>query len=385
LIAVGGVFIVAVFSYNKWQEYKARKSVERAFGGQHDDVLMQGGRREPGLDHTEPGSAAAYAGDMADGADGEDLQDGHDLTARRASEPVYAPQAQSGMAADMAAGEHMPPGTEPGAPPAPRSFDILPVDNLIDCVISLTLESPIHGEKLLPMLQGLRQVANKPVHYAGHDGEWRAIERGGHYSVLRVGVQMASRGSALNELEYSELVMRLRQLADQLGAEPEVPDMIDVMTRARSLHQFVVEHDAQLGVNLQSNGVPWAMNTLLVALEKQGFDVRPDGRFVMPDGAGGYLFGLSTNVTPAAEMTMRLTLLLDVPCVAPERDGFGAMLSCAKALATRLDGLIVDDGNTPLSDEALGQIALQVQGFYQEMQQCQIPAGSTRALRLFGA
>ena len=41
LIAAGGVFIVGVFSYNKWQEYKARKSVERAFSTDHDDVLMR--------------------------------------------------------------------------------------------------------------------------------------------------------------------------------------------------------------------------------------------------------------------------------------------------------------------------------------------------------
>ena len=31
LIAGGGVFIVGVYTYNKWQEYKSRKSVERAF------------------------------------------------------------------------------------------------------------------------------------------------------------------------------------------------------------------------------------------------------------------------------------------------------------------------------------------------------------------
>jgi hypothetical protein len=52
----------------------------------------------------------------------------------------------------------------------------------------------------------------------------------------------------------------------------------------------------------------------------------------MPDGEGGFLFSLSTNVTPAEETTARLTLLLDVPCVAPARDGFGAMVACAKAL-----------------------------------------------------
>ncbi|MFS2116895.1 cell division protein, partial [Herbaspirillum frisingense] len=40
LIILGGVFVVGVISYNKWQEHKARKTVERAFSSSHDDVLM---------------------------------------------------------------------------------------------------------------------------------------------------------------------------------------------------------------------------------------------------------------------------------------------------------------------------------------------------------
>jgi hypothetical protein len=49
----------------------------------------------------------------------------------------------------------------------------------------------------------------------------------------------------------------------------------------------------------------------------------------------------------------------------------------------RLDGTIVDDYNQPLSDGALTEIAGQVQDFYAEMNDADIPAGSTRALRLF--
>ena len=56
LIAAGGVFIVGVFSYNKWQEYKAKKSVERAFASEHDDVLMRSGEAPAydGVDRSEP-------------------------------------------------------------------------------------------------------------------------------------------------------------------------------------------------------------------------------------------------------------------------------------------------------------------------------------------
>jgi hypothetical protein len=381
LIAGGGVFIALVFAYNKWQEYKARKSVERAFAGEHDDVLMRPERQEPGFhdSHDIPGqpghpghhygedphATADIHGDKHGGAHG------HHHGAHHVAER-----------ADAIPPQPLPPHTVPGL--NARQRDAMPIDGLIDCVIPMMLENPVAGSSLLPALLALRHVGNKPLHFAGMAvGEWESLAPDGQYSQIRIGVQMASRSSALNELEYSELVMRLRQLADSLGAEVEVPDMIDVMARARSLHQFVAEHDAQLGVNVHSNGAPWAINTLLVALEKQGFDLRPDGRFVMPDAEGAYLFSLSTNVTPAAETTSRLTLLLDVPCVAPDKDGFGTMIDCAKALVTRLEGTIVDDSNTPLQDDALGQIAGQVQSFYEEMQTCQIPAGSSRALRLF--
>ena len=59
------------------------------------------------------------------------------------------------------------------------------------------------------------------------------------------------------------------------------------------------------------------------------------------------------------------------------------MVACARSLVGRLDATIVDDYNQALSDAALAEIAGQVQEFYQEMEAADIPAGSTRALRLF--
>jgi hypothetical protein len=364
LIAAGGVFVVGVISYNKWQEYKARKSVERAFASDHDDVLMKSGlepvvRQEPVFD-----LGTAPAGDSLD--------------VEPASTPV-------GAGDDAAAEPMVPPlpGTTPETPPAEMAECL--VDPLIDCLVPLALEAPARGGKLLSALFKLRRVGNKPVHYVGLavNGDWEPIIYSGVYTKLQAGVQMATRTTALNELEYSELVTRLRAVADEIGAEPEVPDMVEVMSEARTLHRFVAGHDAQLGINLKSNGAPWAISTLIGALEHQGFDVRPDGRYAMPDGEGGVLFTLSTNVTLGADTTSRLTLLLDVPCVAPARDGFNKMVECARELVQRLDATIVDDSDQPLVDAALAEINGQVQEFYQEMEASDIPAGSTRALRLF--
>jgi hypothetical protein len=365
LFAAGGVFVVGVFGYNKWQEYKARKSVERAFASDHDDVLMRAdgtpmARSEPVLDL---GVAPAGEGMVLEPSLG---------TAGIDDEVPAAPPAPVTL-----------PGAAADTPPAELAESL--VDPLIDCLIPLALEAPARGDKILPVLQKLRRVGNKPVHFIGlHvNGDWEPIVHGGVYTKLQAGVQMATRTTSLNELEYSELVSRLRPVADEIGAEPELPDMIEAVGEARNLHRFVAGHDAQLGVNLASNGAPWAIGTLIGALENQGFDVRPDGRFAMPDGEGGVLFTLSTNVTLGADTTSKLTLLLDVPCVAPGRDGFGKMIGAAKALEQRLDATIVDDYEQPLADEALAAIDGQVQEFYQEMDAADIPAGSTRALRLF--
>jgi hypothetical protein len=365
LIAAGGVFVVGVVSYNKWQEYKARRSVERAFASDHDDVLMKSGaepvvRQEPVFD-----------------LDGAPAGDGV------ATDPSMAP-ASAGSATAAAQAIVPPlPGTAPDTPPAELAENL--VDPLIDCLVPLALEAAARGDKILPALLKLRRVGNKPIHFVGLavNGDWEPIVRGGVYTKLQAGVQMATRTTALNELEYSELVTRLRAVADEIQAEPEVPDMIEVMSEARTLHRFVAGHDAQLGVNLKSNGASWAISTLIGALENQGFDVRPDGRYAMPDGEGGVLFTLSTNVTLGADTTSRLTLLLDVPCVAPARDGFNKMIETARALEQRLDATVVDDSDQALPDAALAEIDGQVQEFYQEMEAADIPAGSTRALRLF--
>ena len=396
LIAASGVFVVGVIGYNKWQEYKARKSVERAFATDHDDVLMKGGAAperafEPAVERHEPVFDVAAAADTPEAAPVfEALAPQPDALAEPVvHEPRLAPAgaapAPSGLASAPAAALE-PAGAIAATPPAQLAENL--VDPLIDCIIPLSVEGALRGERILPILQKLRRVGNKPVHYVGLavNGDWEPIVHGGVYTKLQAGVQLATRTTALNELEYSELVTRLRAVADEIQAEPEVPDMIEVMSEAKTLHRFVAGHDAQLGVNLASKGAPWAMSTLIGALENAGFDVRPDGKFAMPDGAAhgaGVLFTLSTNVTLGADSTSRLTLLLDVPCVAPAKDGFGRMVACAKDLEQRLDGAIVDDFDQPLGDQALDEIGGQVREFYQEMDASDIPAGSTRALRLF--
>ncbi len=350
LWGAGGALILIVILYNFWQEYRARKNVERAFGDHKDDVLMKADSNAAPLSSGRPVRQEPV------------LDDGQ---AQRKIE-----QAENGEA----------PFTV-----ADSSNEVLPVDEFIDCMVSLEFENPQRGDKILPEIQSIRIAGNKPVHFIGvtSEGKRETLSHANAYTQLLAGVQLVNRSGALNELEYSELVMKLRQIADNLSAFIDIPDMKHVIDSARDLSLFVNEHDAQLSVNVTTKGAPWDIGTLLAALEKQGFDARPDGRLIMLDGEGGALFTLSINGSLADVVTSRITLLLDVPRVAPKRGGFQSMVSCAKSLALRLGGTMVDDGNAVLDDATLAQIQEQVDQFYNAMQAAEIPAGSTRALRIF--
>ncbi|MET3107471.1 hypothetical protein AAKU67_001461 [Oxalobacteraceae bacterium GrIS 2.11] len=349
LWGAGAAFILAVIGYNVWQEYKAKKNVERAFGDHKDDVLMR----------TEPATGSRV-----------DRQ-----------EPVFDDSLSDQVPDTEIIYQDTMPFPSTVAKPEPP----LPIDEFIDCVISIEFENPVRGDKILAEIQSIRIAGNKPVHFTAMntDGKREVILHANTYAQLQAGVQLVNRSGALNELEFSELVMKLRQIADNLAGFIDIPDMQHVMDSARDLSQFVTEHDAQLSVNVITKGAPWDISTLLAALEKQGFDARPDGRLAMQDGDGGALFTLSINGSLADVVTSRITLLLDVPCVAPKRAGFTAMVSCAKSLALRLGGALADDSNALLDDATLAQIQEQVEVFYGAMQAAEIPAGSTRALRIF--
>src|SRR5690606_37326305 len=131
LIVIGAVIVGGVISYNKWQEYKAKKSVERAFSSSHDDVLMGAGERpSPDEERREPGFASADA----------------KFDTRGDYEAIQQEAIDQDLPADAAAI-----GSLDAAPvelaTAVEERD-LPVDYLIDCTIPLTPVMQLRGEKV---------------------------------------------------------------------------------------------------------------------------------------------------------------------------------------------------------------------------------------------
>ena len=112
------------------------------------------------------------------------------------------------------------------------------LDAFIDALVPLVLETPSSGEAVLAALPSARHVGSKPFHVEGLDvetGLWEPVAAGRRFSELQAGVQMVNRHGPLNEIEYSEFVQRVEALAEAVGARADIPDMLDVVARARQL------------------------------------------------------------------------------------------------------------------------------------------------------
>lgn len=380
LIAIGAVIVVGVIAYNKWYEWRAKNSVEHAFSDMQEDVLMGG---NSGHQHAHPADAEHEPHAHDDHQEHDQAHQSHH--AQEQEEHLEHDHEHEEVHQEHATPAEQPVHAEPleFITPAPKAS---PLDPVVDCIIPLALELPLRGEKIIAAFQSLRFVGNKLVQVIGENdaGVLEPVAHGGVYHALQVGVQMASRLSPLSELEYSELVMGLNNMGDELGSMADIPDMSQVISDARRLHQFIQEFDVQLSVNVRSKGMPWLVATMRPALQRQGLDLRPDGRLIMSDGDGGMLFSLSMNTSPADDNTKMMTLLLPVPMVERQRKGFDAMTAFAKSLASRLSGEVIDDSGQPLSEQSLAAIAAQVDDFYHAMEEAGVSGGSSAAKRLFG-
>jgi hypothetical protein len=267
-----------------------------------------------------------------------------------------------------------------------------PVDDIIECVITLTPDEDVPAEKVLPLIGNWQQAIKMPVRFVGlttDDGgqkSWHAIEAGKSYSQFRACVLLANRNAQLTDIEFSTLVARLNQIALAIDAAIDVPDMSTVIDHAKQLHDFVAGHDAKVWLCIQPNGSLWTRAQIEEVLKNHGYQTRFDGTWVKNDpeeGAECELFLVGTFSRKDSDSILSLILFLDVPCIPREKDPFGQMIACARMLCTELDGTLVDEKGKALGEEDIAEIAGQLDQYYQVLQSASLHAGSLRSLRLF--
>jgi hypothetical protein len=262
-------------------------------------------------------------------------------------------------------------------------------------IAPIVLEAHVSGEAALAAMPTTRRAGSKPFAVEGLNvtsGEWEAPHAGQRYSAFQAGVQMANRTGALNEIEYSEFVMKAQAFADAVNGSPEFPEMLHEVARARELDQFASDHDAQLGFTLRARNAAWSPGYVQQNAARLGFvsGVIP-GRMVLPAQVQGMppVLGLTFDTQaamaedPALSAIREVTLSLDVPQVDRSERPFVRMRESAIALAASMDGLITDDNGQVIRLESLDGIGADLEQLYDTLDGRDLSAGSVLARRLF--
>ncbi len=270
------------------------------------------------------------------------------------------------------------------------------LDPLIDVITAIALDETVSGDAVLAALPATRRVGSKPFAVEGLrevTEQWEVPQIGERYSALQAGVQMANRTGALNEIEYSEFVIKVQAFADQVGGTPTFPEMRDEVARARELDIFASNHDAHLRFTIYAVGAAWSTGYVSQQAARLGFVAGAlPGRMVLPDQAPNQAPILSLSFDSQAAMSDEegpptaigeVSLSLDVTHVAQEEHAFARMRECARTLADRMEGVICDDQGNQVSEAALDRIAADLNQLYATLDQRDLSAGSQLARRLF--
>ncbi len=277
--------------------------------------------------------------------------------------------------------------------PQPERKPVL--DALIDAIATIEVDQPVSGDAALAALPVTRRVGTKPLHVEGCSeltGEWEPLVAGRRYSAFQAGVQLANRMGPLNEIEYSEFVVKAQSFADAVGGTPALQEMLEEVARARELDQFASAHDAQLSLTLVARQAAWSPGYIHQHAARLGFvaGVIP-GRMVLASAVQGMppLLSLTYDAQaamaddPALSAVRECVLSLDVPQVPRSEQPFARLQQAAQALAQQMDGLITDGANQVLAPEVMQQIGLDLEQLYDALDQRELSAGSLQARRLF--
>lgn len=349
LLVIGGFMIAGVYLFNWWQERQLRRRTEHAFSREHEDVLLQDAPTQVGApdERVEP---------------------------KMHVQPAATAAARPNVGTSVAA----------------------MIDPAIDYVVEVGIRSAADGADVREELLALAAAWDKPVQVEGYDpgsGEWRetGIGSGRRASQLRFALQLANRAGCVTENQLTAFRDAVLKWAARNQGDAKCLNAAEAHAMAVQLDRFCADVDIAVGINVMArDGNSFSGTKIRALAESAGLILGPNGVFHARNDHGDTLFTLDNHEpVPFVPEQMKtlftggITFLLDVPRVDPAMRAFDAMLETARNFSSALDGVLVDDNRSALSDSAIEKIRRQLEGVLAKMEAGQIGAGSSRALRLF--
>ena len=314
-------------------------------------------------------------------------------TSRRNAPKQAEPQASAGNG-DASDTPRLEPALDADVMPPAAPEKRPGLDALIDVIAPIAMDGPASGDAALAAMPTTRRAGSKPFAVEGFNDntrQWETPAPGQRYSAFQAGVQLANRVGALNEIEYSEFVMKAQAFADALNGAPEFPEMLHEVARARELDQFASGHDAQLSFTLRARSAAWSPGYVQQHAARLGFvPGAVPGRMVLPASVPGMppVLGLAFDTQaamaddPAQSAIRDVTLSLDVPQVQRSEQPFVRMRESAITLGSSMDCIITDDNGQVIRIAGLDVIGDDLEQLADTQQERDLSDGSPRARRL---
>jgi hypothetical protein len=263
--------------------------------------------------------------------------------------------------------------------PAERGEQGETPSDLSESIALLTWQEPISVSRVEAELRGVRRVGSKPLLFgwisaAGTNASPHpSAER---VSQLQIGVLLATRSGPLHAMEYTEWQELAARLGASLGAHVSIPQMSEVLAKARALDQQCAAVDAQLSIVIRADQVLTASAISQAAL-LAGLEQRGESRYAL-----GAIGQQRFSVFPG-DSGETLVLLLDVPRTLEPQRAYQEMVKTAQTMSEALSARLCDDSGRSLAAKDFELIADQVAAKEQQLQHAGIAPGSPVALRLF--
>lgn len=357
LLAIGLIVVLAVYLYGAWQHRRYRNRFGAAFDARHDDALYQG---------------ASTGG----------------RTARAGAEDVPEPNAHLGATAEYPFSEVPVSSVEP-------EDSCQTLDATTDYIAVLFAASSLSARVLAP-IWSRRFDFGANFHVCGvraGGGTWEKVlpESRHAYDTFRLALQLADRSGPVSRARLEDFRDMLRDMAEALQAEVNLPDVEEAVRGAERLDAFCAEVDHMIGLNiLPSGGNLLTGGDIAQVAGRHGMVLRTDGAFHLLDSGGNTLFTLA-NFDEAPFLPheldtlpiIGLSLQLDVPRVEQPVRRFEEMVGLARRLGEDLQADVVDDNRTALGDAGVAMIRGRVAAIEKKMMAYPLTPGSALARRLF--
>lgn len=401
LIGIVIAVIIIVFGYNRWQETKHRRTVERAFSEDRPDVLLETSKAEVAaqdMTRKEPELGNLQGIDAH-----EDVHLSVPAAAKASSNAGAAPSGEQ-------------------VSPAAQRMTIDSINTQIDTIVLVRVQHDLRRADWQDLLQGCKSISRNirwegfnlnqttlnpdaanasPSPSPASGGTWEPLwaNTDSSYQTLRGGLQLADRSGATEAVTIAKFVQVVATFANQFEGQIQKEENNVATERAVALDALCAQTDVEIALNVAVHAsdksgaaasVGIAATKLRGLLQAKGLQANDKGDYVHRDAVGQVLFSVRNRDADAPSgldqqsgNIQAISLVLDVPCTPNPVLAFGEMAGLAQHLATAMHGQVVDDNNKPLSFNGREQISQSVADIAAQLQARGFAAGSPVAKRLF--